>query len=59
MTRNLGMMKTNKKNKNSILETNKAIDSSAYTLYRNVFRIDRRNGEEEFNYKNKYMFSEE
>ena len=59
MTKNLGVIKTNKKTKNSVLEPNKLADPDAYTLYRNIFKIDLKDGEEEFHYKNKYMFSED
>lgn len=59
MTKNTGVIKTNKKTKNAMLETNKIIDPDAYTLYRNAFKIDFKDGEEDFNYKVKYMFSEE
>lgn len=59
MTKNMGVIKTNKKTKNSMLQTNKLADPDAYTLYRNTFKIDVKDGEEDFNYKFKYMFSEE
>lgn len=59
MTKNLGVIKTNKKTKNSMLETKKLTDPDAYTLYRNTFKIDLKDGEEDFNYKFKYMFSED
>lgn len=55
----MGVIKTNKKTKNSMLQTNKLADPDAYTLYRNTFKIDVKDGEEDFNYKFKYMFSEE
>ena len=59
MTKNLGVIKTNKKTKGSMLEINKLADPDAYTLFRNVFQINTHDGEEEFNYRTKYMFSEE
>jgi hypothetical protein len=59
MTKNLGVIKTNKKTKGGILETKKLTDPDSYTLYRNSFKIDIKDGEEDFNYKFKYMFSEE
>ena len=59
MTKNLGVIKTNKKTKSSQLETNKLADPDAFTLFRNSFKIDIKDGEEDFNYKVKYMFSEE
>lgn len=59
MTKNMGVIRSNKKAKGSTLETNKTIDPDAYTLYRNSFRIEMKEGEEDFNYKVKYMFSEE
>lgn len=40
MTKNMGVIRTNKKTKNSLLESNKLVDPDAYTLYRNTFRID-------------------
>lgn len=59
MTKNLGVIKTNKKTKAGSLQTKKLTDPDAYTLYRNSFKIDVKDGEEEFNYKFKYMFSED
>jgi hypothetical protein len=44
MTKNLGVIKTNKKTKNSMLETKKLTDPDAYTLYRNTFKIDLKDG---------------
>ncbi len=59
MTKNLGVIKTNKKSKNSVLETNKLVDSDAYALYRNIFRINMKDGVEDFTYKIKFLFTEE
>ena len=59
MTKNLCVIKTNKKNKSGILQPKKLTDPDAYALYRNTFKIDSKNGEEEFNYKFKYMFCED
>lgn len=40
MTKNLGVIKTNKKLKNGIIEPNKLTDPDAYAVYRNTFKID-------------------
>jgi hypothetical protein len=34
-------------------------DPDAFTLYRNAFTIGQKDGEEDFNYKFKFMFFEE
>lgn len=59
MTKNLGVIKTNRKTKNGTLDPKKLTEPDSYTLYRNVFRGEVKDGEEEFNYKFKYMFSED
>ena len=44
MTKILGVIKTNKKTKNGLLESKKLTDPDAYALYRNTFKIDFKNG---------------
>lgn len=46
MTKNLGVIKTNKKTKTGVLETKKLADPDAFTLYRNTFSIGSKEGEE-------------
>jgi hypothetical protein len=58
MTKNLGIIRTNRK-KNGVLEANKLTEPDSYTMFRNCFRVELNNGEEEFMYKFKYMFYED
>lgn len=37
----------------------KLTEPDSYALYRNTFKIDCKDGEEDFKYKYKYMFCEE
>jgi hypothetical protein len=53
------VIKTNKKTKNGTLEAKKLTEPDSYALYRNSFRIEVKDGEEEFSYKFKYMFCED
>lgn len=59
MTKNLGVIKTNKKTKTGTLQPRKLADPDAFTLYRNAFMIGQKDGEEDFNYKFKFMFFEQ
>lgn len=61
MTKNMGIIKTNKKNPNTnVLETNKITEPNSYLTFRNSFRIDRNaDNVEDFKYKFRYMYAED
>ena len=61
MTKNLGIIKTNKKNTNTnVLETNKITEPGSYLTFRNCFKIEKNaDNVEDFKYKTRYMFAED
>ena len=61
MTKNMGIIKTNKKNPNTnILETNRVTEPNSFLLFRNSFKLEKNaNDVEDFKYKFRFMFSDE
>ncbi len=61
MTKNLGVIKTNKKNPNTnLLENNKITEPGSYLHFRNSFKLDKStDNTEDFKYKYRYMFAED